>query len=678
MKFSLEQISHHNYQPGIDGLRAIAVLSVVIFHAFSNLLPGGFIGVDIFFVISGYLISTIITNDLIKGNFSFVSFYKRRIVRIFPALIIVLISSYLVGWFYLYPEEFKALAKQIEGAVTFTNNYKFLKESGYFDIASELKPLLHLWSLSIEEQFYIFWPFLLFIVYKNKFNLFVFSFLIGIIAFSLHLNILQDNASAAFYKTPLRSWELMAGSLIAFIKLSPFSGVRNKGLFIQAISYSSDKFKKTLATLGLVLIIYGLFFITRNDTFPGWGALGFPVLGTMLILLTQNTLIHKFLSFKYLTWIGIISYPLYLWHWPIFSFTRIISAGSASVAIKILLILLSLILAFFTYIFIEKPVRTSKSKNTFAIVLIVILLILGVAAHFTKKMNGLADRNITTKENSLHLDYTDFKGGLGDLNYPECQNNFLTKTIGIGYCLVNKTGYANAAIIGDSHAADKFYGIEKNDSLNKWMLLAHPSCPPVYGINVEKDEKNCQTRSEGYIDWLINNKEIHLVALSYFGNYFLTTSYVANPKNDQIRPKHIAISTADETEVSRFNVFYAGLNNAIKKLIHANKKVVLIIDIPELPFMPIDCFRNPKEEICKISKIEVLKRQSELRRMIAQLKEANVSIEVFDPINFLCDDEFCSFYKDESILYRDSDHLTLKGSDLIGKAFYKELINKIN
>ena len=142
----------------------------------------------------------------------------------------------------------------------------------------------------------------------------------------------------------------MAGSLIAFIKLSPFSGVRNKGLFIQAISYSSDKFKKTLATLGLVLIIYGLFFITRNDTFPGWGALGFPVLGTMLILLTQNTLIHKFLSFKYLTWIGIISYPLYLWHWPIFSFTRIISAGSASVAIKILLILLSLILAFFTYL----------------------------------------------------------------------------------------------------------------------------------------------------------------------------------------------------------------------------------------------------------------------------------------------------------------------------------------
>jgi peptidoglycan/LPS O-acetylase OafA/YrhL len=213
-------LTHPKYRPDIDGLRAIAVLSVVIFHAFPKSIKGGFIGVDIFFVISGFLISTIIMGSLERNSFSFIEFYSRRIKRIFPALLLVLIASFVFGWFALLADEYKQLGKHIAGGAGFVSNFVLWKESGYFDNDAETKPLLHLWSLGVEEQFYIVWPLLLWFAWKQRLNLLTVTMVVVAISFSLNVNTVQNDATAAFYSPQTRFWELLAGSILAYITLN--------------------------------------------------------------------------------------------------------------------------------------------------------------------------------------------------------------------------------------------------------------------------------------------------------------------------------------------------------------------------------------------------------------------------------------------------------------------------
>ncbi len=212
-------LSHPKYRPDIDGLRAVAVLAVVAFHAFPSSLKGGFIGVDVFFVISGYLISTIIFESLDRGAFSFREFYARRIKRIFPALILILVACFTFGWFALLADEFKQLQKHIAAGTSFVSNHVLWSEAGYFDNSAETKPLLHLWSLGIEEQFYIVWPLLLWFAWKRKFNLLTITILVAIVSFVLNLRGIKQDVVATFYSPQTRFWELLCGSLLAWVSL---------------------------------------------------------------------------------------------------------------------------------------------------------------------------------------------------------------------------------------------------------------------------------------------------------------------------------------------------------------------------------------------------------------------------------------------------------------------------
>lgn len=212
------QFTQQEYRPDIDGLRAIAVLSVVTYHAFPNLVPGGFLGVDIFFVISGYLISKIILNNLENNNFSFFDFYARRVRRIFPALFVVLLSVLFAGWFFLLPSEYKQLGKHVLAGAGFVANLMYWREVGYFDVAAETKPLLHLWSLGVEEQFYIFWPVFLYFLWKRKINLLKVSLILFFISCAAYLYFSGVHGIFAFYAPVTRFWELLAGGLLAFIK----------------------------------------------------------------------------------------------------------------------------------------------------------------------------------------------------------------------------------------------------------------------------------------------------------------------------------------------------------------------------------------------------------------------------------------------------------------------------
>lgn len=313
----LRSLSHPKYRPDIDGLRAIAVLSVVIFHAFPSWIQGGFIGVDIFFVISGFLISTIIFENLDKGTYSFTEFYTRRIKRIFPALILILMASYAFGWIMLFADEFKQLGKHIAGGAGFVSNFVLWKEIGYFDNSAETKPLLHLWSLGIEEQFYIIWPILLWLAWKCKFNLLLVTVAVASISFWLNLQGINQDSLAAFYSPQNRFWELLCGSLLGWLVL-------NYNNFFLSLS---SRFQSIISFIGFFLLIYGFWYINKNLSFPGTWAL-IPTLGAVLIIAAgpQAWINRKILSHPIMVWFGLISFPLYLWHWPLLSFMRIVES----------------------------------------------------------------------------------------------------------------------------------------------------------------------------------------------------------------------------------------------------------------------------------------------------------------------------------------------------------------
>ena len=404
-------LSHPKYRPDIDGLRAVAVLAVVAFHAFPNWVRGGFIGVDVFFVISGYLISTIIFENLDKGTFSFAEFYARRIKRIFPALLLVLIACFAFGWFALLADEYKQLGKHIAAGAGFISNFILWNEAGYFDNSSEAKPLLHLWSLGIEEQFYIFWPILLWFAWKREFNLLIVTIFITLISFTLNLEGIDQDMVATFYLPQTRFWELLSGSLLAWFTLKKdeiFEIFKNKfNILYSFIVYGEDQddevstLANVLSFAGLFFLLYGIWRINKETSFPGKWAL-VPVLSTLLIITAGSKawVNRVILSNKISVWFGLISFPLYLWHWPLLSFARLIDSEMPSRNIRVLAVILSIVLAWLTYKLLETPIRLNTLLNKLIIVksLFISMMIIFCIGYITFAMNGFPQRGINNQE----------------------------------------------------------------------------------------------------------------------------------------------------------------------------------------------------------------------------------------------------------------------------------------
>lgn len=357
-------LHHPKYRADVDGLRAVAILSVVIFHAFPDYLPGGFIGVDIFFVISGYLISTIIFGSLETGGFSFQTFYARRIMRIFPALAVVLLASLTFGWLVLLADELNQLGWQAVAGAGFFSNFVLWGEFGYFDTAAETKPLLHLWSLSIEEQFYIVWPLIVWLLWRWRRSvpwviagLFLMSFL-------LNITLMTRDPVGAFYLPLTRFWELLCGAILAWFAtqsadLGRYPSIR------RLLQVPPGWLAHAASIAAVVLIGFGLVAIDKEASFPGYWAL-LPVVGaTLLIAAGPSAAVNRYvLSTRVMVWFGLVSFPLYLWHWPLLSFSHIIYADVPPVAVKVAAVLLSILLAWLTFRFIEQPIRLSPARRS--------------------------------------------------------------------------------------------------------------------------------------------------------------------------------------------------------------------------------------------------------------------------------------------------------------------------
>src|SRR6202171_3078579 len=322
------------YRPDIDGLRAIAVTLVANFHAFPEAMPGGFIGVDIFFVISGFLITGIIARELEQKRFSLLAFYQRRIRRIFPALIVVLCTTLVLGWLWMLPAGYAQVGGDVFSSAAFFANIALLLQSGYFDIESAKKPLLHLWSLGIEEQFYLFWPLILMLVARLRLSMLAAVSVVGVASFVLNVALIGSNPVATFYLPFTRAWELLAGAALAcgWNQLSQASTASN-----------------LRASIGVVLIVAAAGVLDTKSAFPGWWAI-LPVAGAAPLLSAPAPwFCRSLLASPPLVWIGLISYPLYLWHWPLLVFFGIIKFGPLTLVERELILGLSALLAWLTY-----------------------------------------------------------------------------------------------------------------------------------------------------------------------------------------------------------------------------------------------------------------------------------------------------------------------------------------
>lgn len=484
------------YRPDIDGLRALAVLAVVGFHAFPNVVKGGFVGVDVFFVISGFLITGILQKDLQTENQSFWSyistFYQRRIARIFPALLVVLAASFALGWLLLQPTEFKTLGKHMLAGAGFASNLVYWQEAGYFDAAAETKTLLHLWSLAVEEQFYLIWPLLLWAAWKLRIKTIWVICGLLIASFAWNVSQIHHHPTATFYSPFTRFWELLAGALLAVLSTDSMRSKRPS---------APAGLQNAKSIIGLLLIISAIYLLTKDKRFPGWWAV-LPVWGSYLVISTGQTAWFNrvVLSNRLLVGIGLISYPLYLWHWPLLTFLRGIQMNAPSTGMVWAAVSASFALAYLTYWLIEKPLRFGvfwRIKIALKTGLLVAgMALLGVSGYALVTKNGVSSRFPPQLRSLLDYEY----------DYGESNGQCM---VGIGgnqsqlapYCYTKNPAFKKSvALWGDSYTWHLAAALNKRGKMGNigFNLIASAGCVPI----LNADAEHCQKGNAFVLDTL--------------------------------------------------------------------------------------------------------------------------------------------------------------------------------
>jgi peptidoglycan/LPS O-acetylase OafA/YrhL len=662
----LEPISMTNpnikYRSDIDGLRALAVISVVIFHAFPTLVPGGFVGVDIFFVISGFLIGTILLKSIDRGTFSFSDFYARRIRRIFPALTLVLISCWVIGKFVLLPDEMTELSKHIAAGAGFVANFALWYESGYFDTAAELKPLLHLWSLAIEEQFYLLFPIVLWAAWKIGFTAIRLILAIGLVSLILNLYFIGTDPSATFYLLPTRAWELLAGTLLAWACLQPW--------WVPKVEGQRSRLNDVLSAAGLALIFIALFSFKSSDQFPGWRAI-LPVLGSVFLIAAGPSSIinRRIFSTRVAVAIGLISFPLYLWHWPLLAFARIVQSETPSIEIRSVAVVASLLLAWITYSLIEKPLRggiIKQPRQTPAFVGLMIVIVLGgFATYKYPAATPLETKNEAARAIEENLEISKANCATRFPNWAKMTDS---------PCRIQDGSVTNA-VIGDSHAGHLFAGLSTYSTAEQGLAVFPASCAaPFYDTSTaQKDKSATRVRENAYR--LINEAYDYVLKDSTVVNVLLAHSPRCSYDD--------AVDLQNPSEKDFTKALESSMRRSFKMLSDAKKNVVVVLDNPSLPFDPTACVARPfriteKTNGCsfprqKYDQDRAFSYYSEIvRRVVIDFP----NVRVIDLSSQLCDSEKCYVEKGGKVLYSDTNHLSIYGSQYVAPYILKSLVRE--
>jgi len=649
-----------SYREDIDGLRAVSVLAVLLNHAGIDMVSGGFVGVDIFFVISGYLITSIVVREIWNNEFSLIRFYGRRIRRILPALFFVMAFTVLVCSIMYDAEKFFEFGKSIIAATLFGSNIIFWKESGYFDAPSQLKPLLHTWSLAVEEQFYIFFPLFLFVIhrYAKKFSAHIFA-ITALISFVFSVSVSTNDASAAFYLANLRAWELLVGCILA-LNIIPQG--------------QEKKFSNIIGIIGLFLIAFSIFQYSETTKFPGVSALA-PVFGAAFIVSSgkaEKSLSKSLLSMPLLVFIGKISYSLYLWHWPIIIFARyyMIRQMTSTELTSVLIIIL--LISTLSWRFVETPFRSKLFMKThqiyaFAFSSMILMLLIGGTIYYFKgfpNRAGLEYLAIDTKKEETWL-------------FKECNINLTDDPQVITACEIgDHSQEASFMVWGDSHAPT--YGKAIHISATKQelagILTYSPGCPTLLNITPTPKigDLPCIKYNEMALSYLEDHPEIKTVLLGSRWTLWLEGSRY---KQEEGIPTEIqdALNEAPPG-INREELFTIGLERTITAITKLNRNVILIAPLPEIgydvPSLNFIASRTGRDinQIISPSTEEYLARNNRTLAILRMLGE-KFEVPIVESWEALCQENVCRSAVNGIPLYDDDDHLSIFGSELISTTF---------
>lgn len=643
------------YQPHIDGLRALAVVAVICFHYAPSYFQGGFIGVDVFFVISGYLITGILHQSFGEHSFGFAlkKFYQHRIRRIFPAALIILSFLFVVGWLVLFPYELKSLAAHIAAGAGFFENFLLWSESGYFDGEAIKKPLLHFWSLAVEEQFYIFWPLILWLIMWRKLPLLPSIVVIIMVSFTINLaSVFSGYDASAFYLPAARVWELMAGAWLAIAQQQRVPWI--------------DKYPEGQSWVGLALVLVGMLTISPASLFPGFYAI-LPILGTVLLINAgHNGFVNaRLASWKPVVWIGVISYPLYLWHWALLSIVAVVYEkrlpGLSWGETKAILAMGSIALAWMTYRLVEGPIRRNAKNSTamgliFGMMLVFLVAVsIVVGGGFPNRPFAFVNNSITAVDYIKSLDRTPLEDGCYNLSNK-------VSTLGARlpdpfYCILgDKNAETFIVAYGDSHSLSMIPVLDKFGLKNR-VRIAYSgidSCLPILGATkVYGKQKACDELAVK-MPQLAKEKSARVaIFIQNWPNYL-------NDMRTVSRDYVVSLGAS---------ALRHGLEKTIEFYRENDIKIVFLEDNPgQKMTVPIDRIRfnndlNDREiNLLSISRADYLMQQVGVNSLLGDLARADKNVVIVDNTDAFCGENVCPLAKDGRFLYYDAGHLSTFGA----------------
>ncbi len=626
------------YRPDIDGLRAIAVLLVVGFHAFPTAFPGGFIGVDVFFVISGFLISGILFDEIENGRFSLLWFYVRRIRRIFPALILVTIAVLWFGWISLFPSEYKTLGLHATEGAAYVLNFFLWAESGYFDRAAETKPLQHLWSLAVEEQFYILWPLLLVGLRRLHVGWFASIAVVTVGSFLANVIVTRHSPETAFYFSPTRTWELSTGALLAL-------AVRNRG-------GASPRDRRLLAPAGIVLLVAGVILIAPDTAFPGFWAL-LPVTAAILVIAAgSNAWVNlRLLSYPPLVWIGLISYPLYLWRWPLLTYLRIILGEEPRIMPRLIAVALSLLLAWLTFEFVEKRIRFNFTSRK-AVLLLAVNSAVFLFGIYVGATGGVPGRGISEQLASADV----FRGSRK--SDASCKRLLDISLPADAVCITNSPE-PKILFVGNSHAMALNSAIYTGDFDAKSLLIGAHGCsvyPKLHYTPTFEHSfgNNCTAIAEAAIGAAMQLPSLETIIIAM--------------NAAKVRADVHSIFDIDGVPLSEREAFSQGNGAMIHAMQKAGKRVVFSIDTPRLTRAPESCLRRlwfMEPAGCVMTRELHDSARAAYLEAVRGLSRDHPGLTVFDPTGLFCDETTCRDQRDGHSLYNDRHHISVFGSQMV-------------
>lgn len=638
------------YNPALDGLRGIAILLVLLFHIWPVYFSFGYVGVDIFFVLSGYLITQIIHSKLLAKNFSFLEFYRNRVRRIFPAMIIVLLTTFLVGYLFLFPSELAQLGKHMESSAFFYQNFRLIGETGYWDKVAQLKPLLHFWSLSIEEQFYIFWPLFIFLLYKTNKNIFYSLFLICLLLFAIPLFANID----PFYHSFSRFWELALGGVFYS------AGKQYEWIVRGAANYKWIVYLFFAIAIGLAI---------NNTAFHPFKTLSVAAATGFMILHFKSHAQNNFFSNPILIFLGLISFPLYLWHYVFVSYMHIFGLDVAKYGIVVIII--SILLAYLVYRYIEIYAR-KQTSYFFAAMLFCIVVLVGILGRYAYLHKGSPARPFLVKHENferqfIREDATNDRGikMLSSLLGHKPYNNYIKATS-------MDLSKPFVAIIGDSHAHTSYPGFAYEFKKRGYesILIGNSSCPPYIGGAMGKNITEVQQCKQKIDDIYRALQKIPMLRKVIFITrgpvYMYDIGYGVVDSGGKPLHYHFEEYFYHQVDYNQKLRFFDAVEQTFKyfstlKDIH----FYYMIENPELGFSPENCMERPLgilPSTCRIAYSKYLKRAGEYREKVYRLIQRYPSVTLLDPKDLYCDGSYCYPVKNGKMLYADDDHQSLDGS----------------